>query len=47
MEEGTPLRLIQDIPGHSSPKTTAIYTHLTSKLRDTLTGPLNKLMNVL
>jgi integrase/recombinase XerD len=45
MEAGTPLRLIQDILGHSSPKTTAIYTHLTPKVRDTLTEPLNKLMN--
>jgi len=44
MEAGVHLRLIQDILGHSSPKTTAIYTHLTRQVRDTLTRPLHELM---
>ena len=44
MEAGVHLRLIQDILGHGSPKTTAIYTHLTRQVRDTLTDPLNELM---
>ena len=38
------LRLIQDTLGHRSPKTTAIYTHLTQQVRDTLTDPLHELM---
>ena len=41
---GVNLRLIQDILGHQSPKTTAIYTHLTPQARDTLTVPLRELM---
>jgi site-specific recombinase XerD len=44
MEMGVHLRLIQDSLGHRSPKTTAVYTHLTSQVRDTLTGPLRELM---
>ncbi len=30
MEAGVPLRVIQEYLGHSSPETTALYTHLTS-----------------
>jgi len=44
MEAGVHLRLIQDNLGHGSPKTTAIYTHLTQQVRDTQTDPLNELM---
>lgn len=44
MEAGVHLRLIQDILGHGSPRTTAIYTHLTRQVRDTLTAPLHELM---
>jgi site-specific recombinase XerD len=44
MEAGVHLRLIQDILGHNSPKTTAVYTHLTRQVRDTLIDPLNELM---
>ena len=44
MEAGVHLRLIQDILGHRSPKTTAVYTHLTRQVRDTLTDPLHELM---
>jgi site-specific recombinase XerD len=44
MEAGVHLRLIQDNLGHGSPKTTAVYTHLTREVRDTQTDPLNELM---
>ena len=44
MEVGVNLRVIQDTLGHRSPKTTALYTHLTSQVRDTLRVPLNELM---
>ncbi len=44
MEAGVHLRLIQDNLGHGSPKTTAIYTHLTKEVRATQTDPLNELM---
>jgi site-specific recombinase XerD len=44
MEAGVHLRLIQDNLGHLSPKTTAIYTHLTTEVRATQTDPLNELM---
>lgn len=44
MEAGVHLRLIQDNLGHGSPKTTAIYTHLTRQVRDTQTDPLNAIM---
>ena len=44
MEAGVHLRLIQDNLGHGSPKTTAIYTHLTQEVRATQTDPLNELM---
>ena len=43
MEAGVHLRLMQDILGHRSPRTTAIYTHLTRQVRDTLTAPLHEL----
>jgi site-specific recombinase XerD len=44
MEAGVHLRLIQDTLGHRSPKTTAVYTHLTTQVRQTLTDPLHELM---
>jgi site-specific recombinase XerD len=44
LEAGVNLRLIQDNLGHRSPRTTAIYTHLTGAVRATLSGPLNQLM---
>jgi site-specific recombinase XerD len=44
LEAGVNLRLIQEILGHRSPRTTALYTHLTSAVRATMTDPLNQLM---
>ncbi len=44
LEAGVTLRLIQDYLGHTSPKTTAIYTHLTRELRDGALQPINGLM---
>jgi len=45
LEAGVNLRLIQEILGHRSPRTTALYTHLTSAVRATVTDPLNQLMH--
>ena len=44
LEAGVSLRLIQDYLGHTSPKTTAIYCHLTREVRATALQPLNDLM---
>jgi len=44
LEAGFNLRLIQDYLGHRSPRTTALYTHLTREVRATATDPLNHLM---
>ncbi len=44
LEAGFNLRVIQDHLGHRSPRTTAIYTHLTLEVRARLTEPLNQLM---
>jgi integrase/recombinase XerD len=44
LEAGVNLRLIQDNLGHGSPRTTALYTHLTREVRATQTDPLNHLM---
>jgi integrase/recombinase XerD len=43
LEAGVQLRLIQEILGHSSPRTTAIYTHLTTEVRAQLLEPLQAL----
>lgn len=44
LEAGVNLRLIQEALGHTSPQTTAIYTHLTRELRDATLNPINDLM---
>ena len=44
MEAGVNLRIIQEILGHRSARSTQIYTHLTREVRNTLTDPLNQLM---
>lgn len=44
LEAGVNLRLIQANLGHNSPKTTALYTHLTEPALATLREPLDALM---
>jgi site-specific recombinase XerD len=43
LEEGVSLRLIQEILGHASPRTTAIYTHLTTEVCAQILEPLQAL----
>ena len=43
LEAGVQLRLIQEILGHRSPSTTAIYTHLTAEVRAQIVTPLQAL----
>ncbi len=43
LEDGVPLRAIQSYLGHSSPRTTALYTHLTTRVHDAAWGPINAL----
>jgi site-specific recombinase XerD len=47
LEAGVHLRLIQSWLGHSSPKTTAIYTHLTRKAEEIALTTINELMEEL
>ena len=44
LEDGVNLRIIQAALGHSSPRTTALYTHLTHEVRQAALGPINRLM---
>jgi len=44
LENGTDLRYIQNLLGHSSSKTTEIYTHITNKGFDQISNPLDKLV---
>lgn len=43
LEDGTDLRYIQSLLGHSSSKTTEIYTHITTKGFDQIRNPLDRL----
>jgi site-specific recombinase XerD len=45
LEAGVSLRLIQEYLGHNSPKTTALYTHLTQKFQQIAKESLNLLMD--
>jgi site-specific recombinase XerD len=44
LEAGVNLRLIQSILGHNSPKTTALYTHLTAPVCAQLDSPIQQLV---
>lgn len=44
LEAGVNLRLIQEYLGHSSPRTTELYTHLTRQIRDAALDPINQLV---
>ena len=44
LEAGVNLRIIQETLGHTSPKTTALYTHLTAKGNATASRNINKIM---
>jgi integrase/recombinase XerD len=44
LERGVDLRIIQELLGHKSPQTTAIYAHLTDKSYQTLAKTINSLL---
>jgi site-specific recombinase XerD len=42
LETGTTLRCIQELLGHSSTKTTEIYTHVSTRMIGTIRSPLDR-----
>jgi site-specific recombinase XerD len=44
LEAGVNLRIIQEILGHRSARTTQIYTHLTQEIREAIKESLNHIM---
>lgn len=44
LEHGVSLRVIQEVLGHQSPETTAIYTHMTPTISSTLATTVNRIM---
>jgi integrase/recombinase XerD len=44
LEAGVNIRLIQEYLGHSSVRTTELYTHLTREIRDAALDPINQLI---
>jgi site-specific recombinase XerD len=45
LEDGVNLRLIQHYLGHTSARTTQVYTHLTPEVKRTAHDPINRLMD--
>ena len=43
LEHNTDIRYIQELLGHTNPRTTQIYTHITTKGLDQLKSPLDNL----
>ena len=46
LENGTDIRYIQQFLGHSSIKTTTIYTHLTKTAVDKIQSPLDRMVDI-